>query len=73
MDLSLIDGEALGKVFLLVFVGCIAKFVGTMSAALFCKLRLPHSVLLGLMLNVKGPYDLYSCIKLKAAGVSLSS
>lgn len=72
MDLSSIDGQALGQIFLIVFVGFIGKFAAALGAALFCKLKLQHALLLGLMLNVKGPFDLYTFIKWKTADVSSS-
>lgn len=58
MDLTLMDFKISREIFLLTFVSALTRVVGALSAALFCKVRLRHCVLLGLMLNIRGPYDI---------------
>ncbi|OWM89559.1 cation/H(+) antiporter 15-like [Punica granatum] len=63
VDLASVGLEDLEQILPVVFVGLITKFAAGMGAALFCRLKLQHAMLLGLMLNVKGPFDLYTFLK----------
>ncbi|XP_010068921.2 cation/H(+) antiporter 15 [Eucalyptus grandis] len=59
MDLALIDFKITREIFLLTLVCALTRVVGALSAALFCEVRVRHCLLLGLMLNIRGPYDVY--------------
>ncbi|XP_030518048.1 cation/H(+) antiporter 15-like [Rhodamnia argentea] len=59
IDVSLVDWKVSREILLIVLMNTLLKIVGALVAALCCKLRLQHSVLLGLMLGIKGPYDVY--------------
>ncbi|KAI3427835.1 Na_H_Exchanger domain-containing protein [Psidium guajava] len=59
MDFSLIDLKITREIFLLTFVSALTRVAGALSAAIFCKVRLRHCILLGLMLSIRGPYDLH--------------
>ncbi|XP_030518049.1 cation/H(+) antiporter 15-like [Rhodamnia argentea] len=63
MDPRLIDMKITREIFLLMFVSALTRVAGALSAAIFCKVRLRHCVLLGLMLNIRGPYDLHLLIR----------
>ncbi|XP_056164118.1 cation/H(+) antiporter 15-like [Syzygium oleosum] len=58
-DIRLVDLKVSGEILLIILMTTLLKIVGALVAALCCKLRLQHSILLGLMLNIKGPYDVY--------------
>lgn len=58
-DIRLVDLKVSGEILLIILMTTLLKIVGALVAALCCKLRLQHSILLGLMLNINGPYDVY--------------
>lgn len=43
---------------LVIIVGYFSKFVGTVAASVSCKIRLKSSVMLGLIMNIKGIFEL---------------
>ncbi|KAK3422669.1 hypothetical protein EUGRSUZ_G03095 [Eucalyptus grandis] len=59
VDLASINMTNSRKIILAMIAGALAKLVGATLAALCCKIRLRHSVLLGLLLNIRGPFDLF--------------
>ncbi|KAI4339148.1 hypothetical protein MLD38_024120 [Melastoma candidum] len=68
LDFSQIQFKAAGEIFVLVMVSALAKFTGGAASAYFiCSLRFSESVLLGLMLVIKGPYDLALYVRWTAA------
>ncbi|KAF8036849.1 hypothetical protein BT93_C2540 [Corymbia citriodora subsp. variegata] len=58
-DVLLVDLKVYGDILLVILMTTLLKILGAVVAALCCKLKLQHSILLGLMLNIKGPLDLY--------------
>ncbi|KAL3732421.1 hypothetical protein ACJRO7_029140 [Eucalyptus globulus] len=58
-DVHSVDLKVSRDTLLLILLSTLLKIVGSLVAALCCKLRLQHSILLGLMLNIKGPFDVY--------------
>ncbi|KAK4778363.1 hypothetical protein SAY87_018550 [Trapa incisa] len=46
-------------------IGFCGKFLAAMIGALACRYDLPNAVMIGLMLNVKGPIDLYLLMRWK--------
>lgn len=59
VDIASINMNNSRKIILLMITGALAKLVGAIIAASCSKIRLSHSVLLGLMLNIRGPFDIF--------------
>ncbi|KAF8036851.1 hypothetical protein BT93_C2542 [Corymbia citriodora subsp. variegata] len=59
IDIASIDMNNFKKVILVMMTGALGRLLGVMLAALCCKMRLRHGVLLGLMLNIRGPFDVF--------------
>ncbi|KAF8036852.1 hypothetical protein BT93_C2543 [Corymbia citriodora subsp. variegata] len=59
IDIASMDMNSFGKVILLMMTGALGRLIGVTLAALCCKMRLRHGVLLGLMLNIRGPFDIF--------------
>lgn len=59
LDLSLLELKGTGEIFMTVILATLAKLAASTASAYFiCSMRFGDSVLLGLMLVIKGPYDL---------------
>lgn len=52
-------------------MGCLAKLLGTMLAAMCCKIRFKNALLLGLIMNIKGILEIICFYKWKSRKVSL--
>ncbi|KAI6676146.1 hypothetical protein NL676_036942 [Syzygium grande] len=59
VDIASINMNNTRKIILLMITGARAKLVGAILCASCSKIRLSHSVLLGLMLNIGGPFDIF--------------
>ncbi|XP_031380182.1 cation/H(+) antiporter 15-like [Punica granatum] len=58
-DIFSVNSKGFWEIIVFVILGFIAKFLATLFGALACQQKLRNAVLLGLMVNVKGPIDLY--------------
>lgn len=58
LNLKEFDFRYVYEISFLVLMGTLSKFVGVVIAAMSCNVKQDHAVMLGFMMNVKGPFDL---------------